>query len=248
MNKESELIYNRYRIILEQQAQQVQQPTQQAQQPVQQVQQPVQQVQQPVQQVQQPVQQAQQPAQQAQQPAQQEKQLATTWGELKAIFKLVNNQQTKQAALQVGAKGAKIISSFIPGGAAFIELIDGARDAHSIFKTLTLQPDRKQKTPILKQLDIDDGILQMVDNNVEIQFFNYLMQEIQKHSDNEPLPPDWNMTNQFITYLRALYKASPGVQQHVVPLGTTQQSQLAQANTKSAQATGISSVSTSQAI
>lgn len=217
MDRESELIWERYYHMLTEQQPAPAQAQGQAQAAPAQTAQPA------------PVQAAQAPAAPAQAPAQPAKQTITTWGELKYIFKQVKSGAQKGVAMGVaidaGITAAKAGLDLIPGFASWWTVVGGLKDAAAVYKKAALIPDNQAKTPLLQQLDIDDSILQIVDNNIELRFFNWFVQEMNKHQNEEPLPPNWDMTDEFIKFLRVMYQKSPGVQKHILPSGAMNQSQ-----------------------
>lgn len=196
-----------------------QQVVAQPQQPVQP--QPVQQVQQPVQP--QPVQQPTQP-QPVQQP--QLKQKFMTWGDVKnavnVIERIIKSKKIRDGSKEASKLFAKVGLSFIPGAAGAGELLQTVLGASpeiiGALSKLARQPDSKKTNTFLDQLDVDDGISQIINDDNEKEFLKSIHQIIKNHRDEEPLPPNWNMTNELIKFLKQKYAKSPAVQQHLLDL------------------------------
>jgi hypothetical protein len=132
-----------------------------------------------------------------------------TFGDLKAIINRIKNKQRTgnvvAAATDVAIDG---IIGLIPG-------LSTAKTAFDFFKKATARPDTQKTNSFIDLLDVDDSMSKIVDDAEENGFLQSIEAIISKKPDKESLPPNWNMTNELINYLRDKYKISPAVLRHL---------------------------------
>jgi hypothetical protein len=185
--------------------------------------------------VQQPIQQPiQQPAQQpVPQPAQQPqlKQQFETWGDVKNAVNVIGEILKSKKVKEAGKLFAKIGLSFLPGVAGAGDILQAvlgtAPDVATVLSKIARLPDNKRTNTFIDQLDVDDAISQIVNDDVEREFLKMVQQLIKGHRDDEQLPPNWNMTNELIKFLKQKYAKSPAVQQHLLDLESKMRSNMA---------------------
>ena len=166
------------------------------------------------------VQQQQQPAapQQQQQPANAPAFALRTFGDIKAIINRVKNKQKVAGVAAAGADAAiDAALNMIPG-------LGAAKSAFAFFKAATTRPDTQKTNTFIDQLDVDDSMSKIVDDTVENEFLQNIESIISKYPDKEPLPANWNMTNELVKFLRSKYRKSPAVLQHLIDITTRMQS------------------------
>lgn len=181
---------------------------------------------------------------QQQQPVQQPTKL-TTWGDLQQLVEAVKQKLGKQASAvkrkEAAKTAGKVALNLATGGTfellsqmspAFVALVDNSPDLISFFKKVTRQPDDKKTGTFIDQLDVDDAFSQIVDDKIEVAFLKSVEAMIKSHQPNEPLPPNWNMTNELIKFLKQSYKASAAIQQHLLDLETKVKSNVSNATTQ----------------
>lgn len=165
------------------------------------------------------VQQQQQPAApQQQQPANAPAFALRTFGDIKAIINRIKN---KQKVAGIAAAGADVA---IDAALNLIPGLGAAKTAFAFFKAATSRPDTQKTNTFIDQLDVDDSMSKIVDDTVENQFLQNIESIISKYPDKEPLPANWNMTNELVKFLRNKYKNSPAVLQHLTDITTRMQS------------------------
>jgi hypothetical protein len=132
-----------------------------------------------------------------------------TFGDLKAIINRIKNKQktgnVAAAAADVAIDG---IIGLIPG-------LSTAKTAFDFFKKATARPDTQKTNSFIDLLDVDDSMSKIVDDAEENGFLQAIETTISKKPSKESLPPNWNMTNELINYLRDKYKISPAVLRHL---------------------------------
>lgn len=162
--------------------------------------------------VQQQQQQQQPAAPQQQQPANAPAFALRTFGDIKAIINRVKNKQKVAGVAAAGADAAiDAALNMIPG-------LGAAKSVLAFFKATTSRPDTQKTNNFIDQLDVDDSMSKIVDDTVENEFLESIETIISKYPDNEPLPANWNMTNELVKFLRNKYKNSPAVQQHLTDI------------------------------
>jgi len=161
--------------------------------------------------------------QQLQQPQQpQLRQQFQTWGDVKNAIKIIEEILKSKKVKEAGKLFAKIGLSFLPGAAGAGDMLQAvlgtAPDIATALSKIARLPDNKRTNTFIDQLDVDDAISQIVSDDVEKEFLKIVQQLIKGHRDDEPLPPNWNMTNELIKFLKQKYAKSTAVQQHLLDL------------------------------
>jgi hypothetical protein len=132
-----------------------------------------------------------------------------TFGDLKAIInRIKNKQKTGNVAAAATDVAIDSIIGLIPG-------LSTAKTVFDFLKKTTTRPDTQKTNSFIDQLDVDDSMSKIVDDAEENGFLQSIEAIISKKPDKESLPPNWNMTNELINYLRDKYKISPAVLQHL---------------------------------
>jgi hypothetical protein len=135
-----------------------------------------------------------------------------TFGDIKAIINRVKNKQKVAGVAAAGADAAiDAALNMIPG-------LGAAKSAFAFFKAATSRPDTQKTNTFIDQLDVDDSMSKIVDDTVENEFLQNIESIISKYPDKEPLPANWNMTNELVKFLRNKYKNSPAVLQHLTDI------------------------------
>lgn len=81
-------------------------------------------------------------------------------------------------------QGAKLFASMFPGGSATVKLVKFVRDA-----TKKNIPDaQSSKDPILAALDIDDRYAEILDDNLELQFIEATLKELEGLDRDSKIP------------------------------------------------------------
>lgn len=122
-----------------------------------------------------------------------------TYGQLKALLNAISKGQKKGFVLSQGKEIAvDVLLGIIPGASA-------AKKGYDIFKGLMNRPDDKKTNTWLDRLDVDDDMAAIVDDNVENGFLQTMFDTISNKSDNEKLPPGFNMNDELADYLKSQY-------------------------------------------
>ena len=131
-----------------------------------------------------------------------EKKEIETLGDLRKFFKLTKVKKKGGPAAKVAIKA---LASFVPFGTATIELIDKASDIKGMFSALYQKDDNFQTSDALSKVNVDDEISKIVDDQVELDFLNYVLDQFNKLPDNTPLEKI-DMTDQLRQYLATTFK------------------------------------------
>lgn len=125
-----------------------------------------------------------------------------TLGDLRKFFKLTKVKKKGGPAAKVATKA---LASLVPFGSATMELIDQASDIKGIFSALYQKDDNFQTSDALSKVNVDDEISKIVDDQVEIDFLKYILDQFNKLPDNTPLEKI-DMTDQLRQYLAKTFK------------------------------------------
>jgi len=131
-----------------------------------------------------------------------EKKEIETIGDLKKFFKLTKMKKKGGPAAKAASKA---LLSFIPLAGTAIELIDQASDIKGVFSALYQKDDNFQTSDALSKVNVDDEISKIVDDQVEIDFLKYILDQFGKLPDNTPLEKI-DMTDQLRQYLAKTFK------------------------------------------
>lgn len=169
-----------------------------------------------------PMPQQQQSIAQNQQPAASQQSVKlTTWGDLQQIIESIKQKLNKQTQKQGAKLASKVALDAMLGTLGpLASVVTNATSVYDFFKTVTRQPDSKKTGTFIDQLDVDDAFSDLVDDKVEAAFLKSIEIMVNSHQPNEPLPPNWNMTNELVKFLKQRYSKSPAVQQHLMDLET----------------------------
>lgn len=124
-----------------------------------------------------------------------------TLGDLKKFFKLTKLKKKGGPAAKVAAK---TLASFVPFVGGAMEIIDQASEIKGIFSTLYQKDDNFKTNDTLSKINVDDEISKIVDDQVELDFLNYVLEEFGKLPDDTPLEKI-DMTDQLRQYLAATF-------------------------------------------
>lgn len=133
-----------------------------------------------------------------------------TFGQLKQA---ILDQSNKKLAGRLATTAA----GFIPGvgtvsaavdaaGAIAKRFLDPKGPAMTTFKKFMSVADSVRGGGILDKIDVDDNVSKMLADNVEDEFAKYMVGVLNKYPDEQPIPPDWNMTKELTRYLAQVYK------------------------------------------
>jgi len=133
-----------------------------------------------------------------------------TFGDLKQAIKKAANQKFVGKAVSAAA-------GFVPGLDTAVGITDAATTlakqylddsgpVMNILKKFMKVADNARGTSILSKLDIDDEASSIVADEVEDNFVKFMIQVLNQFPDNQPIPPDWNMTKELVRYLSYTYK------------------------------------------
>lgn len=132
-----------------------------------------------------------------------------TFGDLKAIINRIKfKQKAGNLATTAATTAIDSIIGLVPGLAS-------AKTVFDFFKAATARPDTQKTKSFIDQLDVDDSMSKIVDDTVENEFLQSIERIINAYPDAQPMPANWNMTNELIKFLRNKYKQSPVVLQHL---------------------------------
>ena len=128
-----------------------------------------------------------------------------TLGDLKRFSKILQAKKKGGPVAQAATKA--LLGYVLPGGAevanALPELIKTFEDAPdwiSALKNLATKNDNFKTSDALSKVNVDDEISKIVDDQVEIDFLNYVVGELSKEPDDTPLEKI-DMTDQLRQYL-----------------------------------------------
>ena len=137
----------------------------------------------------------------AQPPAQPKKTMnVKTFGDLVNMIKNIESKQKfNNLKDAVALTAVDQVIGLIPGGSSI-------KSAYDFFKKVYNTPDTKKTNTFIDKLDVDDEVSKIVDDTVENNFLKFIVKHLQSYDPNTPIPPDWNMTQELIRYLKATYK------------------------------------------
>ena len=96
----------------------------------------------------------------------------------------VKAQKEKDYAEKKMWSGAKLFAGLFPGGSTVVKLAKIVRDV-----TKKNVPDAESsKDPILQALDIDDAYADMLDDNLEVEFIDQVISQLDSLDRDAPLP------------------------------------------------------------
>lgn len=125
-----------------------------------------------------------------------------TLGDLKKFFKW---SKLKKQGGPAAKSAAKALLSFVPLAGGAMELIDQASDLKGVFSALYQKDDNFQTSDALSKVNVDDEISKIVDDQVELDFLKYILEEFNKLPDDTPLE-QIDMTDQLRQYLAKTFK------------------------------------------
>jgi hypothetical protein len=125
-----------------------------------------------------------------------------TIGDLKKFFKWTKVKKKGGPAAETATKW---LVGFVPFGATMKNVIEAAPDLWSVFSTLYQKDDNFQTSDALSKVNVDDEISKIVDDQVEIDFLKYILDQFKKLPDNTPLEKI-DMTDQLRQYLAKTFK------------------------------------------
>lgn len=134
-----------------------------------------------------------------------EKKEIETIGDLKKFFKLIKLK--KKGGPMAKTAGKALLNFIVPGGGEvisvlpdFMDALEDAPDWLSAIKSLATKDDNFKTSDALSKVNVDDNISKIVDDQVELDFLNYVLKQFGKLPDNTPLEKI-DMTDQLRQYL-----------------------------------------------
>ena len=133
-----------------------------------------------------------------------------TFGELKqAIKNAANKKFVGKVATQVAGfvPGLDTATGIVDSAATLAkQYLDPSGPVINTLKKFMSVADNVRGTNILSKLDIDDEASSIVADEVEDEFVKFMILVLNEFPDNQPIPPDWNMTKELVRYLSYKYK------------------------------------------
>jgi len=132
-----------------------------------------------------------------------------TMGDLKKFFKLT---KVKKKGGPIAKTAGKVLAGWLlPGGAEiigalpdFVQALEDAPDWLSAVKSLASKDDNFKTSDALSRVNVDDEISKIVDDQVELDFLNWVVEKLQDLPDETPLEKI-DMTDQLRRYLAATF-------------------------------------------
>ena len=132
-----------------------------------------------------------------------------TLGDLKTFFKITKAK--KKGGPIAKAAGKALAGWILPGGSEiidalpeFVKSLQDAPDWLSAVRSLASKDDNFKTSDALSKVKVDDNISKIVDDQVELDFLNWVTGELEGLPDETPLEK-LDMTNQLRRYLAATF-------------------------------------------
>ena len=118
-----------------------------------------------------------------------------TWGDLQALLKCGSEYQNKKQVLAT-------LASFVPGVAAAMSVIQKSSEISDLIIGAYQTPDGERPEGALGKLDIDDEVSDIIDDEIEKAFIEFLIQEISDTKNLEQdIDADWDITTALKSFL-----------------------------------------------
>ncbi len=137
-----------------------------------------------------------------------EKELKTL-GDLKKFFKLTKLK--KKGGPIAKTAGKALLNYIVPGGGEimsslpeFVKSLENAPDWLSAIKSLASKDDNFKTSDALSKVNVDDNISKIVDDQVELDFLNWVTTQLENEPDETPLEKI-DMTAQLRKYLASTF-------------------------------------------